>query len=156
MITSLILCPQCNWPRCSSTSICKTTGSWTKSTTRTCYGATSGTSRIGRCIWGLMWCTSAICRQTGRWSATRAAPRKTRRPAAARRAPPRARPSRRPRDWGTSKDRELKEMMEREKRERQERWQREQREIEPDEPDSPDHYDDEFEEDLDPLSPQKA
>merc|ERR1719316_185744 len=59
-------------------------------------------------------------------------------------------------DWGTSKDRELKEMMEREKRERQERWQREQREIEPDEPDSPDHYDDEFEEDLDPLSPQKA
>jgi len=60
------------------------------------------------------------------------------------------------RDWGTSKDRELKEMMEREKRERQERWQREQREIEPDEPDSPDHYDDEFEEDLDPLSPQKA
>merc|ERR1719171_2892048 len=70
------------------------------------------------------------------------------------------------RDWGTSKDRELKEMMEREKRERQERWQREEREkqrtpspgvpLEPDSPDSPDPYDEEPWEDDDPLSPQKA
>jgi hypothetical protein len=71
------------------------------------------------------------------------------------------------RDWGTSKDRELKEMMEREKRERQERWQREEREkqgstpspggpLDPESPsESPDPYEDEFEED-DPLSPQKA
>merc|ERR1719171_1842787 len=63
------------------------------------------------------------------------------------------------RDWGTSKDRELKEMMEREKRERQERWQREEREkqrtpspsdaLDPDSPrgESPDPYEDEFEED---------
>merc|ERR1719353_2197622 len=79
-------------------------------------------------------------------------------------APPRVTPTSTPEpskpseghDWGTSKDRELKEMMEREKRERQERWQREEQErkraqspagpVEPDSPsESPDHYEDEFE-----------